>query len=71
MSDARTARAAFVFGGIVAAFLIGIANAIAMPYHTGYCTAACGPAGVVDVTQKVCTCGPESAPVAVRIGGGE
>lgn len=58
---------AFIAGVMVAAVAYVVLFCLMDPWHSGYCTAACGSAGVVEVSQKVCTCGPEDAPVALKI----
>lgn len=59
------------FSGAALMFCAGMVLLGALdPWYAGYCTAACGSAGVVEVSRKVCTCGPEEAPVAVRVLGG-
>lgn len=61
---------AFLSGVIIAIAASALFVSIKDPWHAGYCAAACGSAGVVEVSRKVCTCGPEEAPVAVRVLGG-
>lgn len=64
MSDETSS---FFLGAALTVCAVLILTALLDPWNSGYCAATCGSAGVVEGSAKVCTCGPEDAPVAVKI----